>query len=197
MSKNFLKKENIYVGKKKNAYIGFSIVFILLIITAYIYTIYLNKSIIDNSKTVHYSNLELNEKISFLKEKLKEKNIKIKKYKEDNQELSSMFNKYTDAIKFKIATAEEIKYSLFIKDEEILKLNKEINYYKFLLNSKNKNDLVSIENFKIDLHEKDNSLNYSVLLLSNDSNSKIRGSFKFYYDGVVKNTENKIFRNYL
>ena len=84
-----------------------------MILTSYIFMIYINKSVIDNSKNVHYINLELNKKIKSLKKNLKESNLEIIEYKRDNQELSSIFNKYTDVIKFKLATSEEIK-KLFI-----------------------------------------------------------------------------------
>ena len=195
MSKNFLKKESVYIGNKKNTYIFIFIIFVLMILTSYIFMIYINKSVIDNSKNVHYINLELNEKIKSLKKNLKESNLEIIEYKRDNQELSSIFNKYTDVIKFKLATSEEIKNSLFLKDEEILRLNKEINYFKFLSNSKNKSNLVSIENFQIKLDEKNNIIAYSALLLSTDNKSRIRGTFKFYYDGFAKSTNNKILKN--
>ena len=67
MSKNFLKKESVYIGNKKNTYIFIFIIFILMILASYIFMIYINKSVIDNSKNVHYINLELNEKIKSLK----------------------------------------------------------------------------------------------------------------------------------
>ena len=132
MSENFLKKDGLYVLSKKTIYIRYIIVFILVIFLSYLYTIYKNKSIIDNSKIVHYRNIELNKKITLLEKYLKESESKIIKYKKDNHELGSSFNKYTEAVKFNLATAEEIKYSLFLKDEKILQLEREVNYYKFI-----------------------------------------------------------------
>lgn len=197
MSKNFLKKDVLYVLSKKTIYIRYIIVFILVIFLSYLYTIYENKSIIDNSKIVHYRNIELNKKITLLKKYLKENESKIIKYKKDNHELNSSFNKYTEAIKFNLATAEEIKYSLFLKDEKILQLEREVNYYKFIASSKNKKDTISIENFKVSLSKKDNSIDYNFLLLSNSNKSNISGTFSFYYDAIMLDSNEKIVRKKL
>ena len=197
MSKNFLKKEKLYVLSKKNIYIKFIFTFIFIILLSYIYTIYVNKSIIDNSKSVHYRNLELNKKITLLEKYLKEKESEIKKYKKNNEELSSVFNKYTEAVKFNLATAEDIKYSSFLKDEKILELEREINYYKFIVSSKNKKNTISIENFNVSTKKKDNSIDYNFLLLSNSNKSNIVGTFSLYYDASVLNSNQVIIRKKL
>jgi len=194
MSKNFLKKERLYVLSKKIIYIRFIFVFILIILLSYIYTIYVNKSIINNSKSVHYRNIELNKKITLLEKVLKKNNIELKKYKEDHHELSGMFNKYTEAIKFNIATAEEIKFSLFTKDEKILELEREINFYKFIASSKNVKDTISIKNFKTSFSKEDGFIDYSFLLLSNSNKSIIKGTFNFYYDGFILNSNKPVVR---
>ena len=197
MSKNFLKKDGLYVLSKKTIYIRYIVVFILVIFLSYFYTIYKNKSIIDNSRIVHYRNIELNKKIALLEKYLKESKFKLKEHKKDNDELSSIFNKYTEAVKFNLATAEEIKYSLFLKDEKILQLEREVNYYKFIASSKNKKDTISIENFKVSLSKKDNSIDYNFLLLSNSNKSKISGTFQFYYDAVILDSNEIIVRKKL
>lgn len=197
MSKNILKKDNLYVFSKKTIYIRYITVFILVILLSYFFSIYKNKSIIDNSKSVHYRNLELNKKITLLEKYLKEKESEIKKYKKNNEELSSVFNKYTEVVKFNLATAEEIKYSLFSKDEKILELERELNYYKFIISSKNKKNTISIENFNVSTKKKDNSIDYNFLLLSNSNKSNIVGTFNFYYDASVLNSNQVIVRKKL
>ena len=194
MSKNFLKKERLYVLSKKIIYIRFIFLFILIILLSYIYTIYINKSIIDNSKSVHYRNIELNKKITLLEEDLKKNNLELKKHKNDNHELSTVFNKYTEAIKFNVAAAEEIRYSLFTKDEKILELEREINYYKFIANSKNLKDTISIKNFRASSSGDDSFIDYSFLLLSNSNKSIIKGAFNFYYDGFTLNSNKPVVR---
>ena len=197
MSKNILKKDGLYVLSKKTIYIRYIIIFILVIFLSYFFSIYKNKSIIDNSKSVHYRNIELNKKNSLLENYLREKESEIKKYKKNNDELSSIFKKYTEAVKFNLATAEEIKNSLFSKDEKILELEREINYYKFIENSKNKKDTISIENFNVSTMKKDNSIDYNFLLLSNGNKSNIVGTFSFYYDAFILNSNQVIVRKKL
>lgn len=194
MSKNILKKDGFYVLSKKTIYIRYIVTLILLIFLSYFYTIYKNKSIIDNSKSVHYRNIELNKKITLLEKNLKEKDSEIKKYKRNNGELSSIFNKYTEVVKFNLAAAEEIKYSLFEKDEKILELEREVNYYKFIVSSKNKKNTISIENFKINLSKENNSIDYGFLLLSNSNKSNIEGTFNFYYDAFILDSNEIIVR---
>ena len=197
MSENFLKKDGLYVLSKKTIYIRYIVVFILVIFLSYFYTIYKNKSIIDNSRIVHYRNIELNKKIALLEKYLKESKFKLKEHKKDNDELSSIFNKYTEAVKFNLATAEEIKYSLFLKDEKILQLEREVNYYKFIVSSKNKKDTISIDNFKVSLSKEDNSIDYNFLLLSNSNKSNISGTFSFYYDAIMLDSNEIIVRKKL
>ena len=194
MNKNLLKKDGLHVVSKKVIYISYVIIFIFMIFLSYLYTVYINKNIISNSKIVHYRNLELNEKIQLLKKDIKEKKVKIKKYTEDYKELNSIFNKYTEAVKFRIATADEIKNSLFEKDKKILELEREVNYYKFIASSKNKKDTISIENFKTKLSNEHSFIDYSFLLLSNSNKSNITGNFNFYYDGFVLNSNEVIVR---
>ena len=194
MNKNFIKKEGLIISKRKNVYLKLLLVLVLILIISFIFVLYSNKYIINNSKDVHYSNIELNNKINILKKELENKNNYIKKIEKNNNEISAIFNKYTDAVKFKVATAEEIKRELFKKDEEILELNRKINYYKFLINSKSRNNLISMENFDIEILKEDNIINYSFLLLSNKNNVKIKGKFHFYYDGKIKNTNKSIKR---
>ena len=194
MNKNLLKKDGLHVVSKKVIYISYVIIFIFTIFLSYLYTVYTNKNIISNSKVVHYRNLELNEKIQLLKKDIKEKKVQIKKYTEDYKELSSTFNKYTEAVKFQIATADEIKNSLFEKDKKILELEREVNYYKFIASSKNKKDTISIENFKTKLSNEHSFIDYSFLLLSNSNKSNITGNFNFYYDGFVLNSNEVIVR---
>ena len=109
--------------------------------------------------------------ISLKEEIIKNKNY-IEKLEINNKEANDVFEKYTDAIKYKLATAEEIKSELFKREEEKLELQREINYYKFLYNSKHTNNLISIEKFIIKPSNIKNSYEYSFLILSNKSNSK-------------------------
>ena len=197
MSKNFIKEESLVISNRKSVYIKFSIILILILIISSIFIFYSNKYIIDNSKDVHSSNIELNNYINILKKEIEGKNIYIEKIEKNNKEISSIFNKYTDAVKFKVATAEEIKRGLFKKDNEILELNRQINYYKYLINAKDRNNLISIENFDIEILNENNIINYSFLLLSNKNNTKVKGIFNFYYDGKIKNKSNSIKRKKL
>ena len=79
-----------------------------------------------------------------------------------------------------------------------------------MLNAKNKNNLISIEDFNIKISESKDYINYSFLLLSNKSNLNIKGSYNLYYYTYKNNTKkikkkntfklknNKIkFKNYL
>ena len=152
------------------------------------------------------ANIKLNDQIGSLKIEINKNQEYIKKLEQSNQEINSIFNKYTDAIKFEIATAEEVKSELFKKEEKILDLNREINYYKFLSSSKNSNNLISIENFYAKFSKNNNYLEYSFLLLSNKSNLNIEGQYNLYFfkDNKHKNKiyfkiiDNKIkFKNFL
>ena len=137
------------------------------------------------------ANIKLNDQIGSLKIEINKSQEYIKKLEQSNQEINSIFNKYTDAIKFEIATAEEVKSELFKKEEKILDLNREINYYKFLSNSKNSEKLISIENFDAKFSKNNNFLEYSFLLLSNKSNLDINGLYSLYFF-EDKNNKNKI-----
>ena len=106
------------------------------------------------------------------------------------KEINKVFEKYTDAIKFKVATSDEIKTKLFEKDEEILALNRDLNYYKFLINSKDRKNALSIEDVKFEFLPDKKSLKYSFLLLSNNNNKKNIGSFSLYYDVSSSNSNN-------
>ena len=110
--------------------------------------------------------------------------------KNNYKEINKVFEKYTDAIKFKVATSDEIKTKLFEKDEEILALNRDLNYYKFLINSKDRKNALSIEDVKFEFLPDKKSLKYSFLLLSNNNNKKNIGSFSLYYDVPSSNSNN-------
>ena len=101
----------------------------------------------------------LNNKLQELKNIVIDKDLLIDNLKNKNKELSGLFNKYTDTVKFKVATSEELRKNIFSKDEEILELNRKINYYKFLLNSKNNNNLITIEDFSLKNHNLQQLLN--------------------------------------
>ena len=191
MSKKFIKNQGLYIGSNRNKYIGYMFIFLLVLLFSYLSVKYFYTSIINNSKDVHRINIELNSKVQELKKKIYQQNSEILKLEKTNGEMSSIFSKYTDAIKFEVATAEEVKSNLFKKDEIILSLNREINYYKYLLHSKNKTELISIENFKFNIIDSDN-LEYDFLLLSNKSDVKIYGKYHFYVDGIDAN--NKIIK---
>jgi len=194
MKKKFIKNEGLYIGSTKNKYIGYIIIFLLVFLFSYLFVQYFYINIINNSKNVHIINIDLNQKVQNQKKKIDEKNFVISRLQRNNREMSNIFSKYTDAIKFEVATAEEVKTNLFKKDELILDLNREINYYKYLLHSKNKTDLISVENFQFNIIDS-NNLEYDFLLLSNKSKVKISGKYYFYFDGfdisnkVVKNKE--------
>ena len=106
--------------------------------------IYINKSNTLVNQIDHFCDV-VSKKIKSLKKNLKESNLEIIEYKRDNQELSSIFNKYTDVIKFKLVVFSIYHLFIFYHKICILRAYKEINYFKFLSNSKNKSNLVSIE----------------------------------------------------
>ena len=191
MNKNFLKKDNIIVASKKIFYLKLLIVFVVSIISSIAIYVYINSFVIMNLNDSYEANIKLKEKINSLKIEINRNQEYIKKLEQSNKEINSIFNKYTDAIKYELATAEEVKSELFKKEEKILELNREINYYKFLSSSKNTNDLISIENFNAKFSKNNNYLEYSFLLLSNRSNLNIKGTYNLYFF-KDKNTTNKI-----
>ena len=191
MNKNFLKKDNIIVASKKIFYLKLLIVFVVSIISSIAIYVYINSFVIMNLNDSYAANIKLKEKINSLKIEINRNQEYIKKLEQSNKEINSIFNKYTDAIKYELATAEEVKSELFKKEEKILELNREINYYKFLSSSKNTNDLISIENFNAKFSKNNNYLEYSFLLLSNRSNLNIKGTYNLYFF-KDKNTTNKI-----
>ena len=191
MNKNFLKKDNIIVASKKIFYLKLAIVFVVSIISSIAIYVYINSFVIMNLNDSYEANIKLNDKINSLKIEISRNQEYIKKIEQSNKEINSIFNKYTDAIKYELATAEEVKSELFKKEEKILELNREINYYKFLSSSKNTNDLISIENFNAKFSKNNNYLEYSFLLLSNRSNLNIKGTYNLYFF-KDKNTTNKI-----
>ena len=210
MSNKFLKNTDMYIASKKQIYAKFIIIFILLILATSIFLFYTKSFILESLKDSYERNIYLNNKINLLEEDLKTKDDLILKLKKNNEEVGNIFSKYTDAVKFKVATAEEIRDELFTKEEKILELNREINYYKFLLSAKNKNNLISIEDFNIKISESKDYIDYSFLLLSNKINLNIKGSYNLYYYTYKNNTKkiknkntfklnnNKInFKNYL
>jgi len=192
MSKNIIKKDTLYVASKRSMYLKITALFVSAVIVAFIFILLGNKYVIYSSKDVYAKNIELNKIISEIKSKIKEKNKYIKDLEDHKEEISGIFNKYTDAVKFEVALAEKIKTDLFKKDEIILELNREINYYKFLSSSSNKNNIISIENFNIKKILNNNSLSYNFLLLSNISDKDIKVSYKIYYDGVDLSTNKLI-----
>jgi len=192
MSKNIIKKDTLYVASKRSMYLKITALFVSAVIVAFIFILLGNKYVIYSSKDVYAKNIELNKIISEIKSKIKEKNKYIKDLEDHKEEISGIFNKYTDAVKFEVASAEKIKTDLFKKDEIILELNREINYYKFLSSSSNKNNIISIENFNIKKILNNNSLSYNFLLLSNISDKDIKVSYKIYYDGVDLSTNKLI-----
>ena len=210
MSKNKIEQNSIIITDKKKIRQKLFIFSIIFFILSCIIIFYSNNFIIQNSKNVHEKNINLKSKIENLKNEISKKEKIIEELTKNNKEINSIFNKYTDAIKFKVAISEEIRDELFKKDEEILSLNRELNYYKFLINSKDRKNILSIENVKFNFEDNKTILYYSFLLLSNTNNKKVKGSFNLFYDGnYVKNDKsfkkkkmkinnNKIdFKNYL
>ena len=191
MSKNFLKKDKIIIASKKIFYLKVTGIFLLAFLVSIIFSIYSNSYILESHKESYLKNFELNNKINNLKEEIARNKDYIKKLEISNKEINNVFSKYTDAIKYKIATAEEVKTELFKREEQILELNREINYYKFLSSSKNLNNLISIENFLIEISNNNDSLEYSFLVLSNKSNMNIKAKYNMYFHDQTKAIGNK------
>lgn len=191
MSKNFLKKDEIIIAPKKIFYLKMIGIFLFAILAAIVFSIYSNSFILESHKESYIVNLELNNKINKLEEEIIRNKDYIKKLEISNKEINNVFSKYTNAIKYKIAIAEEVKTELFKREEKILELNREINYYKFLSNSKNVNDLISIENFLIEISKSNDSLEYSFLVLSSKSNMNIKANYNMYFYGQTKVIDNK------
>ena len=190
MNKKDINNKNIIITEKKRIIRNNFLILILALILSLVFIFYTNDFIIENSKSVHNKNISLQEKIDELKHNIAEKEKTIKDLENNYKEINKVFEKYTDAIKFKVATSDEIKTKLFEKDEEILALNRDLNYYKFLINSKDRKNALSIEDVKFEFLPDKKSLKYSFLLLSNNSNKKNIGSFSLYYDVPSSNSNN-------
>lgn len=190
MNKKDINNKNIIITEKKRIIRNNFLILILALILSLVFIFYTNDFIIENSKSVHNKNISLQEKIDELKHNIAEKEKTIKDLENNYKEINKVFEKYTDAIKFKVATSDEIKTKLFEKDEEILALNRDLNYYKFLINSKDRKNALSIEDVKFEYVPEKKSLKYSFLLLSNNNNKKNIGSFSLYYDVPSSNSNN-------
>ena len=190
MNKKDINNINIIITEKKKIIRNNFLIFLLALVLSLVFIFYTNDFIIENSKSVHNKNISLQEKIDELKYNIAEKEKIIKDLENNHKEINKVFEKYTDAIKFKVATSEEIKTTLFEKDEEILALNRDLNYYKFLINSKDRKNALSIEDVKFEFLPDKKSLKYSFLLLSNNNNKKNIGSFSLYYDVPSSNSDN-------
>ena len=190
MNKKDINNKNIIITEKKRIIRNNFLILILALILSLVFIFYTNDFIIENSKSVHNKNISLQEKIDELKHNIAEKEKTIKDLENNYKEINKVFEKYTDAIKFKVATSDEIKTKLFEKDEEILALNRDLNYYKFLINSKDRKNALSIEDVKFEYLPDKKSLKYSFLLLSNNNNKKNIGSFSLYYDVPSSNSNN-------
>ena len=190
MNKKDINNKNIIITEKKRIIRNNFLILLLALILSLVFIFYTNDFIIENSKSVHNKNISLQEKIDELKHNIAEKEKTIKDLENKYKEINKVFEKYTDAIKFKVATSDEIKTKLFEKDEEILALNRDLNYYKFLINSKDRKNALSIEDVKFEFLPDKKSLKYSFLLLSNNSNKKNIGSFSLYYDVPSSNSNN-------
>ena len=190
MNKKNMNNKNIIITEKKRIIRNNFLVFLLALILSLVFIFYTNDFIIENSKNVHNKNISLQKKIDELKYAIAEKEKTIKNLENNYREINKVFEKYTDAIKFKVATSDEIKSTLFEKDEEILALNRDLNYYKFLINSKDRKNALSIEDVKFEFSPDKKSLKYSFLLLSNINNKKNIGSFALYYDVPSFNSNN-------
>ena len=190
MNKKDINNKNIIITEKKRIIRNNFLILILALILSLVFIFYTNDFIIENSKSVHNKNISLQEKIDELKHNIAEKEKTIKDLENNYKEINKVFEKYTDAIKFKVATSDEIKTKLFEKDEEILALNRDLNYYKFLINSKDRKNALSIEDVKFEFLPDKKSLKYSFLLLSNNNNKKNIGSFSLYYDVPSSNSNN-------
>ena len=190
MNKKDINNKNIIITEKKRIIRNNFLILLLALILSLVFIFYTNDFIIENSKSVHNKNISLKEKIDELKHNIAEKEKTIKDLENNYKEINKVFEKYTDAIKFKVATSDEIKTTLFEKDEEILALNRDLNYYKFLINSKDRKNALSIEDVKFEFLPDKKSLKYSFLLLSNNNNKKNIGSFSLYYDVPSFNSNN-------
>ena len=190
MNKKDINNKNIIITEKKRIIRNNFLILLLALILSLVFIFYTNDFIIENSKSVHNKNISLQEKIDELKHNIAEKEKTIKDLENNYKEINKVFEKYTDAIKFKVATSDEIKTKLFEKDEEILALNRDLNYYKFLINSKDRKNALSIEDVKFEYVPDKKSLKYSFLLLSNNNNKKNIGSFSLYYDVPSSNSNN-------
>ena len=190
MNKKDINNKNIIITEKKRIIRNNFLILILALILSLVFIFYINDFIIENSKSVHNKNISLQEKIDEPKHNIAEKEKTIKDLENNYKEINKVFEKYTDAIKFKVATSDEIKTKLFEKDEEILALNRDLNYYKFLINSKDRKNALSIEDVKFEFLPDKKSLKYSFLLLSNNNNKKNIGSFSLYYDVSSSNSNN-------
>ena len=190
MNKKDINNKNIIITEKKRIIRNNFLILLLALILSLVFIFYTNDFIIENSKSVHKQNISLQEKIDELKHNIAEKEKTIKDLENNYKEINKVFEKYTDAIKFKVATSDEIKTKLFEKDEEILALNRDLNYYKFLINSKDRKNALSIEDVKFEFLPDKKSLKYSFLLLSNNNNKKNIGSFSLYYDVPSSNSNN-------
>ena len=190
MNKKDINNKNIIITEKKRIIRNNFLILLLALILSLVFIFYTNDFIIENSKSVHNKNISLQEKIDELKHNIAEKEKTIKDLENNYKEINKVFEKYTDAIKFKVATSDEIKTKLFEKDEEILALNRDLNYYKFLINSKDRKNALSIEDVKFEFLPDKKSLKYSFLLLSNNNNKKNIGSFSLYYDIPSSNSNN-------
>ena len=190
MNKKDINNKNIIITEKKRIIRNNFLILILALILSLVFIFYTNDFIIENSKSVHNKNISLQEKIDELKHNIAEKEKTIKDLENNYKEINKVFEKYTDAIKFKVATSDEIKTKLFEKDEEILALNRDLNYYKFLINSKDRKNALSIADVKFEFLPDKKSLKYSFLLLSNNNNKKNIGSFSLYYDVPSSNSNN-------
>ena len=190
MNKKDINNKNIIITEKKKIIRNNFLIFLLALVLSLVFIFYTNDFIIENSKSVHNKNISLQEKIDELKHNIAEKEKTIKDLENNYKEINKVFEKYTDAIKFKVATSDEIKTKLFEKDEEILALNRDLNYYKFLINSKDRKNALSIEDVKFEFLPDKKSLKYSFLLLSNNSNKKNIGSYSLYYDVPSSNSNN-------
>jgi len=186
MSNKILKNNNFSIVSKKTIKTKFVIIFILVILASLIFIYFSNNFLINNLKSSYSRNYILNNQVNEIKNILEKKDQYIKKLEDDKKEITEKFNQYVDFVKFKIATAEEIQLKLFEKDEKILELNRDLNYYKFLLYGEKNNELISISEVKMSILKKNSTLNYSFLLLSNKSKKQIRGNYEFYFDGFTK-----------
>lgn len=191
MSKYFIKNQKTFISSKKSIYIKLALLFLLFLTASLAFIFYSNFFILENLKDSYNENIKLHNKIKLLNSRLNIKDSYIVNLEKDNEELTSSFNQYVDSMKFKIAAAEEIKNKLYQKEVDNLELNREINYYKLLSSVNNKNNLISIDEFSVNLSDSKNYLDYSFLLLSNQSNLNIKGKYNLYYKKKSDNKDKK------